>query len=88
MKMKVKIRTVNENGLNQIHKFLAENHKKGGEHFDRDMLSAWARDAEFQLGEGNPPMIEIRAFEALSDHTETFTISDEGLDCEEIEVDE
>ncbi len=76
--MKARIYTVNDNGLNQIHQFLAEHHKKGGDHFDRSMLLAWASDAEFQLGEGNPASIEIRSRDTVSGHTETFTISAEA----------
>lgn len=79
---------VNANGLNQIHQFLAEHHKKGGDHFDKSMLLAWAADAEFQLAEGNPASIEIRSWDAVSGHTETFTISEEGLDAEEIDIEE
>jgi hypothetical protein len=63
---------LNENGLAQIKEFLAEHHKKGGEHFTREMLCAWAADAEFQLGEGNPASIEIRSFDSVSGHTEEF----------------
>ena len=84
--MKTKQYSVNEQGLNEIKEFLASSHKKGGDHFTREMLQAWAADAEFQLAEGNPAMIEIRAFDAVSGHTETFTISSAGLDCEEIEI--
>lgn len=86
--MKVKQYSVNEKGLAEIQAFLAEKHKLGGDHFDRSMLQAWAQDAEFQLGEGNPASIEIRSFDAVSGHTENYTISDEGLDCEEIEIEE
>lgn len=86
--MKARIYTVNDNGLNQIHQFLAEHHKKGGDHFDKDMLRSWAADAEFQLSEGNPARIEIRSFDSVSGHTEEFTISDEGLDFEEVEIEE
>lgn len=87
-KMKALIYTVNDNGLNQIHQFLAEHHKKGGDHFDNDMLRAWAADAEFQLTEGNPASIELRSWDAVSGHTETFTISNEGMDAEEINIEE
>jgi hypothetical protein len=76
-------KSVNANGLRQIRQFLAENHKKGGEHFDDAMLRAWAADAEFQLGEGNQASIEIRAFDSVSGRAEQFTVSDDGLDCEE-----
>jgi hypothetical protein len=82
--MKAKQYSVNEKGLSEINGFLADNHKKGGDHFTPDMLRAWAVDAEFQLSEGNPASIEICAFDAVSGHTETFTISDAGIDCEEI----
>lgn len=86
--MKARNYTVNDNGLDQIHQFLAEHHKKGGDHFDRDMLRAWAADAEFQLAEGNPASIELRSWDAVSGHTETFTISEEGMDFEEVEIEE
>jgi len=86
--MKAKIYSVNEQGLIEIKEFLAGNHKKGGDHFTPEMLRAWAADAEFQIREGNHAMIEIRAWDAVSGHTETFTISDAGLDCEEIEIEE
>jgi hypothetical protein len=86
--MKTKQYSVNEQGLNEIKGFLASNHKKGGDHFTREMLQAWAADAEFQLAEGNPASIEIRACDAVSGHTETFMISAAGLDCVEIEIEE
>lgn len=84
--MKTILKTVNENGLAQIHTFLAEKHKKGGDHFNNEMLRAWAHDAEFSLAEGNNAGIEIRSFDAVSGHTETFTISEEGLDSKIIEI--
>lgn len=52
------------------------------------MLQAWAADAEFQLREGNPPSIEIRSLDAVSGHTEEYTLSRAGLDCREIEIDD
>ena len=79
--------SVNESGLNEIKEFLAENHKLGGDHFTRDMLRAWAAAAEFQLGEGNSATIEIRSWDSIHGRTQEFTISDAGLDSEEIEID-
>ena len=73
------IQTVNETGLNEIKKFLAAHHKKGGDHFTLEMLQAWASDAEFSLMEGNGADIEIRAWDSINNCTETFTISPEGL---------
>ena len=75
-------RTINTTGLREIADFLAANHRLGGEHFTSDMLNAWAADAEFQMSEGNSPTIEIKSWDALSGHTETYTISDAGLDAE------
>jgi hypothetical protein len=86
--MQVTTYTVNEQGLNEIKEFLADNHKKGGDHFDRGMLLAWAAEAEFQLSEGNPATIEINARDSIHGCTQEFTISDAGLDAETVEIDE
>ena len=34
-------KTINAAGIHEISAFLAEHHKKGGEHFTADMLRAW-----------------------------------------------
>lgn len=78
---------VNQDGIKEIHSFLASNHKLGGDHFDEKMLQAWAQDAEFNLSDGNPAMIEIRAFDSVSGHVETYTISQNGIDYTDIEID-
>jgi hypothetical protein len=78
--------SVNAQGKKEIREFLASHHKLGGDHFTDSMIAAWAADAEFQLTEGNPAMIEIRSFDAVSGHTETFTISDAGMDAEQIKI--
>lgn len=80
--------TVNPHGLQEIADFLGSHHKLAREHFTDEMLHAWASDAEFQLGEGNSASIEIKSWDTVSGHTETFTISDAGIDSEEIEIDE
>lgn len=80
--------TVNEAGLGEIKDFLAKNHKKGGDYFTRDMLQAWAADAEFQLGEGNSATIEIRSWDAVRGATIEFTISEAGIDSETVETEE
>jgi hypothetical protein len=84
--MKVNQYTVNENGMQQISEFLAANHKQGS--FSDEQIRAWAADAEFQLGEGNPPSIEIRSSDSVHGRTQEFTISDAGIDCETIEIEE
>lgn len=78
--------TVNEQGLNEIKEFLAANHKKGGDHFTRDMLQAWAADAEFQLAEGNSASIEIKSWDSQSGHAEVLTISNAGIDAGDVRI--
>jgi hypothetical protein len=85
--MQAAIRTINANGIREIENFLAFHHKKG-HHFGQEQLRAWAADAEFQMDEGNTPTIEIRACDSQSGHTETFTISDAGVDTQMVEVEE
>lgn len=79
--MKIAIKSINEVGLKEIAEFLRANHKKGAD-FNRDNLIAWAADAEFQLGEGNDACIEIRSFDSIHGRTQTFTISEAGIDTE------
>jgi hypothetical protein len=84
-------RTINANGLEQIRAFLIENHKspecfEGPEALP--LLHAWARDAEFQMGEGNTPTIEIKSFNSIHGRTQEFDIGAEGVDSEEVEIDE
>ncbi len=86
--MQVNVYSVNDNGLQQIADFLAKNHKKGANYFTRDMLRAWAADAEFSLAEGNDAAIEIKSWDSVNGYTQTFTISNEGLDCDPQEIDE
>lgn len=82
------INSVNQTGINEIAEFLGTHHKLGRDHFTDEMLRAWAAEAEFQLAEGNDASIEIRSLDSTSGHTETFTISDAGLDSTTIEIEE
>lgn len=77
------VRTINQTGIREIYEFLTDNHKQ--EEFTESMLNAWAADAEFQMDEGNPPTIEIKAWDSVSGHTVEFTVSDAGVDVEVIE---
>lgn len=86
--MKITTYTVNEQGLNEIKEFLTANHWFGGDHFDREMLKAWGKQAEFQLSEGNPATIEIKAYESVHGRTQEYTISDAGLDAHTEEIDD
>ncbi|MFO0449533.1 MAG: hypothetical protein ACK52I_12885 [Pseudomonadota bacterium] len=80
--------TLNERGLDEIREFLAINHKKCGDHFSREMLEAWASDAEFQISEGNPATIELRAYDCIHGCTMQYTISDAGIDAQTIDNDD
>ena len=85
--MNAAIKTINATGLKEIHAFLADNHKKGGD-FSNTMLQAWATDAEFSLSEGNDAGIEIKATDSVFGRTQTFTVSDAGIDTQMVEIDE
>ena len=86
--MKTKQYTVNNAGLEEIRRFLAEHHKLGTDHFDADMLGDWATDAEDSANNGGPAMIEVKAYDARLGHAVTYTISDSGMDCEDIEIED
>ena len=78
----MKTEYINESGMAEIRKFLADNHKKD---ISEIYLPAWAQEAEQSLGNGNPPIIEIKAWDSVSGHTEEFTVSDSGVSFDEDE---
>lgn len=83
------VKTVNANGIKQLAAFLLENHKLGERiSGDSTMLQAWADEAEFSLSEGNDAGIEIKSFDSVYGRTQTFTVSQDGLDSTEVEIDE
>ena len=86
--MQVAIQSINSIGIQEIHAFLSECHKLGGDHFTPAMLLAWAQDAEFQMSEGNSPTVEIKSWDAVSGHTEICTVSAAGIDTEYAECGE
>ena len=79
--------TINKAGIAEIESFLLKTtHNPNG--LSEDMLQAWASAAEFQLGEGNGASIEVYSFFSRSGRTETYTISDAGIDCHESDYDD
>jgi len=80
--------TINEKGKQEIREFLAANHKLGGDHFTDSMIDAWVAEAEFQLREGNPPIIEIKSWDSVSGHTMEYTVSDEGVSTYKAKLDD
>jgi hypothetical protein len=86
--MKTTIKSVNAKGVAQIAAFLLKNHVLGERMQAPDLLRAWVGDAEFSLSEGNAPEIEIPSFRSIHGKTQTFTISDDGIDSRDVEIDE
>ena len=79
--------TINETGIREIESFLLKTtHNPHG--LSEDMLQAWASAAEFQLGEGNGASIKVSSFFSKSGRTETYTISDAGIDCHKSDYDD
>jgi hypothetical protein len=66
---------VNQIGLDAIRAYLLEAHKQGASLTD-DNINAWAMEAE----KGERAQFELRAFEAVSGHTEVFDLPNEGFD--------
>jgi len=73
-------RYVNPVGLAEIAEFLAAS---TGTVPSPPGLCAWARDAEYQMANDNPPIIEVGASASLSGRPEMFTVSDAGIGSEE-----
>jgi len=73
------MKTVNEIGMAEIKEFLAAQHKNGANFGDAE-IHAWATEAEFQTGEGNPPSIEVLSWDAVDGRTIEYTISEGGID--------
>lgn len=76
---------INAKGLEEIRVFLIGCHKDGYLYYDdmpdsAKMLNAWAQEAERQINNGNPPSIELKAWDSVAGHTIEFTISNEGVD--------
>lgn len=70
---------INKRGKDCIKVFLNER-MDGGDRLGESNIDAWATDAEFQMGEGNPPTIELPASISVSGHTECYTVPDDGID--------
>lgn len=80
-------KTINDVGMTEIATFIRENHKDGARIAnDHSCISAWAAEAEESLDNGNPAMIEIRTFDSMTGAPITFTVSDAGIDIEEVEA--
>ena len=72
---------INKTGREEIASFL-DAHHVSGHLFGEAEIAAWAAEAEEQMGEGNPPTIEIPARNSITGATETYTVSNAGVDLE------
>ena len=70
---------INEKGIAEIARFLADHHRLGPSHFGPSELAAWARDAERQMAEGNEAVIEISASQSITGCSIWHRISREGI---------
>ena len=83
--MKIKNHRINESGLNEIRAFLASNHKLGDGHSIREMMIAFAADAEKSKNAGQDATIELTRWDSDHGYTMTYTVSDNGFDVVEEE---
>jgi hypothetical protein len=74
---------INSTGINHIRQFLADNHKLGGDHFDDDMLAAWAADVERNYDEQGEAEFEIRGMDSASGNPVICRLSSDGYDADE-----
>lgn len=72
----MKYQIITPAGLAEISSILRQNHQSFlNEAPTAEQLSAWAADAEFQLGEGNRASIEIKAHNHVSGYAQDFNLS-------------
>jgi hypothetical protein len=82
--MAMEVKTINLTGIEEIRGFLATHHKKGHD-MTEAMIVAWCEEAEDSLGNGNPPMIEIRSYDSVTGRPETLTVSPDDVDTQVID---
>ena len=84
--MKVTKYRINESGLNEIRAFIEKNHKLGDDHSIRKMLMAFAEDAEESKNAGREADIELTRWDSDHGYTMTYTVSDDGFDVVEEDI--
>ena len=78
--MKPTVKFVNEQGIMEMQQFLTKNHKKGHIFRQRSRLMPWKYEAEISFTSGNGAQIEIKWYDSINKLSQTYTISDAGLD--------
>lgn len=90
----LKIYRINNNGLLEMAEWLGEHYRKavesghGADYFGHNNMRAFAAQAEFQLEQGNPACIELKAYESVNGWAEEFEVSPAGIDTEQVEIDD
>ncbi len=88
----MKTAQVNESGLAHIKAWIDSTSKTDDSGpvcgTDPQALNAWASDAEESMGNGNPPLIEMRASSTKSGRTETFVVPEDGVTWMDLNVDD
>lgn len=82
----IPVHTVTDEGIEGIHDWLGHASKLGRDHFDDAMLAAWAAEAERSLGDCGQASIELRSWDTVSGHTETYTVPDEHIRTDWVEA--
>jgi len=94
----MKKHTINEIGMQQIVEQLRSRCKPSvfdgwldddliSSRRSQEMLSAWATALEDVLDSGNGDELEISQHHAISGHVEHLSVTDEGIDVEEVKYD-
>lgn len=94
----MKKHTINEIGMQQIVEQLRSKCKPSvldgwldddliSSRRSQEMLSAWATALEDVLDSGNGDELEISQHHAISGHVEHLSVTDEGIDVEEVKYD-
>lgn len=69
------MKMVNEKGIAALKKWIeATRNEEHYENLNSRELDAWACEAEESMGNGNPPMVEMKGNATLSGVPETFTL--------------
>lgn len=80
----MQVARINENGMNQIADALGSYHKLGRAHFTRNMLEAWATEAENNFNDGKGCQFEIRATDSALGRAVEVAITADGYDVETV----
>jgi hypothetical protein len=79
------VKVVNEIGITALKKWIETTALPDYCHTDQRNIEAWCQEAEESMGNGNPPIVEMRSSDTKSGVPETFTIPDAGISAREVD---